>query len=169
MQNTASGRMCVLHLADDSGRHEVVVFREAFERHRPKLREDELLVLEVRLRAPRVRGANAESDAGPDFGMRIEALNVLDLGEARNRFARGVRLICNGGSSGGRLRDLLAPYRSGRCPVYVVYSNRGATCEIDLGESWRVNLHEDLIRSLSEWLSPENVEIVYRESVTGDQ
>jgi DNA polymerase III subunit alpha len=34
-------------------------------------------------------------------------------------------------------------------------------CEIDLGEAWRVNLHDDLIRSLAEWLRPENVHIVY--------
>jgi DNA polymerase III subunit alpha len=64
---------------------------------------------------------------------------------------------------------MLAPYRSGRCPVSVVYSNRGAVCEIDLGESWRVSLHEDLIRSLHDWASPENVRIVYSESVTSDR
>jgi DNA polymerase-3 subunit alpha len=48
--------------------------------------------------------------------------------------------------------------------VSIVYSNRGATCEIDLGEAWRVNLHEDLIKSLAEWFSAENVKIVYNES-----
>ena len=86
---------------------------------------------------------------------------MFDLTEARQRFARGVRLTCNGASSGGRLRDVLAPYRSGTCPVSVVYANRGAVCEIDLGEAWRVNLHDYLIRSLGEWLSPENVRILY--------
>jgi DNA polymerase-3 subunit alpha len=166
IQNTASGRMGVVHLADDTGRYEVVVFREAFEKHRHKLKEDELLVLEVRLRSARMRAGNGEAEAGADYGVRIEAVNVLDLGEARNRFARAVRLVCNGGSPSGRLRELLAPYRSGQCPVSVVYSNRGATCEIDLGEAWRVNLHDELIRSLREWLSPENVTIVYNESVS---
>jgi DNA polymerase-3 subunit alpha len=97
--------------------------------------------------------------------MRIEALNVLDLAEARNRFARGVQITCNGASSGNRLREVLAPYRSGRCPVSIVYSNRDATCEIDLGEAWRVNLHEDLIKSLAESFRPENVRIVYNETV----
>ena len=168
IQNTASGRMGVVHLADDTGRFEVVVFREAFEAHRHKLKEDELLVLEVRLRSARMRAGNGEAEAGADYGMRIEAVNALDLGEARNRFARAVRLVCNGGSPGGRLRELLAPYRSGQCPVSVVYSNRGATCEIDLGEAWRVNLHDELIRSLREWLSPENVTIVYGEGVSRD-
>src|SRR5512134_1178326 len=165
VQTTASGRMGVIQLADDSGRFEIVAFREVFEKHRPKLKEDELLVLEVRLRAARARVVNGESDSGPDFGMRIEALNVLDLAEARSRFARGVRITCNGASSGNRLREVLAPYRSGRCPVSIDYSNRDASCEIDLGEAWRVNLHEDLIKSLAEWFSPENVRIVYNETV----
>jgi len=167
VQTTASGRMGVIQLADDSGRYEIVAFREVFEKHRPKLKEDELLVLEVRLRAARARAAvNGEVEPGPDFGMRIEALNVLDLAEARNRFARGVQITCNGASSGSRLREVLAPYRSGRCPVSIVYANRDASCEIDLGEAWRVNLHEDLIKSLSEWFSPENVRIVYSETAS---
>ena len=168
VQTTASGRMGVIQLADDSGRFEIVAFREVFEKCRHKLKEDELVVLEVRLRAARMRAAvNGEGEPGPDFGMRIEALNVLDLAEARNRFARGVQITCNGASSGNRLREVLAPYRSGRCPVSVVYSNRDASCEIDLGEAWRVNLHEDLIKSLAEWFSPENVKIVYSEPRAG--
>jgi len=170
VQTTASGRMGVIQLADDSGRFEIVAFREVFEKYRQKLKEDELLVLEVRLRMARARAAvNGETDAGPDFGMRIEALNVLDLAEARNRFARGVQITCNGAASGNRLREVLAPYRSGRCPVSIVYSNREASCEIDLGESWRVNLHEDLIKSLLERFSPENVRILYNNAVTGER
>jgi len=168
VQTTASGRMGVIQLADDSGRFEIVAFREVFEKCRQKLKEDELVVLEVRLRAARMRApVNGEGEPAPDFGMRIEALNVLDLAEARNRFARGVQITCNGASSGNRLREVLAPYRSGRCPVSIVYSNRDATCEIDLGEAWRVNLHEDLIKSLTESFRPENVRIVYSEPRAG--
>jgi len=165
IQNTSSGRMGVITLADDSDSNEVIFFGEVFDKFRQKIKEDELLVLEVQLRA-RGGGRNASGDyenAG-ESRPSIRAINAFDLTEARNRFARGVRLTCNGESSGGRLRDLLAPYRSGRCPVSVVYSNRGAACEIDLGDAWRVNLHDDLIKSLSDWLSPENVNIVYSES-----
>jgi DNA polymerase-3 subunit alpha len=163
MQTSALGRMCVVNLSDDTGREEIVVFTRAFDQFRHKLKEDQLLVMEVQRQVRRYRGPEAEADGGGEQRQRIEALTVLDLAEARGRFARGVRLICNGDSSGARLRDVLAPYRSGTCPVSIVYSNRGASCEIDLGEQWRVNLHDDLIRSLSEWLSPENVRIVYGE------
>ncbi len=170
IQNTSSGRMGVIMLADDSDSNEVIFFGEVFDKFRQKIKEDELLVLEVQLRARGGgRTVNGEYESAGEVRASIRAVNALDLTEARNRFARGVQITCNGASSGGRLRDLLAPYRSGRCPVSVVYANRGAVCEIDLGDAWRVNLHDDLIHSLSEWLSPENVKIVYNETVTGDR
>jgi DNA polymerase-3 subunit alpha len=43
-----------------------------------------------------------------------------------------------------------------------VYSSNGAICELDLGDAWRVNLRDELIQSLSDWLEPENVQIVYQ-------
>ncbi len=167
-QNTSSGRMGVITLADDSEANEVIFFGETFDKFRQKIKEDELLVLEVQLRA-RGRPANGEYEGAGETRASIRAVNALDFAEARNRFARGVQLTCNGASSGDRLREMLAPYRSGRCPVSVVYSNRGASCKIDLGEAWRVNLHDDLIKSLSDWLSPENVRIVYDEPRTRQQ
>jgi DNA polymerase-3 subunit alpha len=167
IQNTASGRMGVITLADDADSNEIVFYSDVFDKFRQKIKEDDLLVLEVQLRTRGGgRTVNGEYESAGEARASIRAVNALDLTEARNRFARGVRLTCNGESSGGRLRDLLAPYRSGRCPVSVVYSNRGAACEIDLGDAWRVNLHDDLIRSLSDWLSPENVKIVYNETVS---
>ena len=161
--NTSSGRMGIVTLADDSEPNEIIFFGEAFDKFRHKLKEDELLVMEVELRARGAGGrmVNGEYESGGEARTSIRAVDVLELAEARNRFARGVMITCNGGSEGNKLRDLLTPYRSGRCPVSVVYTNRGASCEISLGDAWRVNLHDDLIQSLHAWLKPENVKIVY--------
>jgi DNA polymerase-3 subunit alpha len=159
LTNTANGRMAIVMLADDSEPNEIVFFGEAFDKFRQKLREDELLVMQVELRSRGGgRGANGEYE---EARTSIRAVDVLDLAEARNHFAHGMTITCNGGSEGSKLRDLLTPYRSGRCPVSVVYSNSGASCEISLGDAWRVNLHDDLIQSLHAWLKPENVKIVY--------
>jgi DNA polymerase-3 subunit alpha len=170
VQNSSNGRMGIITLADDADSNEIVFYSDVFDKFRQKIREDDLLVLEVQLRTRGGgRTVNGEYESAGEARASIRAVNALDLTEARNRFARGVRLTCNGASSGSRLRDLLAPYRSGRCPVSVVYANRGAACEIDLGDAWRVNLHDDLIKSLSDWLSPENVSIVYNDAVAGDR
>jgi hypothetical protein len=45
--------------------------------------------------------------------------------------------------------------------VAVEYSSDGARCEVKLGPAWQVNINEDLIRALSEWLRPENVRVLY--------
>ncbi|MGH9578284.1 MAG: hypothetical protein ACRD3R_12670, partial [Terriglobales bacterium] len=97
-------------------------------------------------------------------GLRLTADRLYDLAAARSRFARKVRLHCNGQSSGSKLKELLAPYRNGGeggCPVSVVYSNNDAVAEIELGDAWRVKLDDGLINSLGNWIEPKNVQIVY--------
>jgi len=99
--------------------------------------------------------------------MRIAADRIYDLAGARSRFARGVRLSMNGEASqagaaaSATLKSLLEPYRNGQCPVAVRYRNGGASVEMQLGDNWRVNLDDALMKSLNEWLRPENVEVLY--------
>jgi DNA polymerase-3 subunit alpha len=45
--------------------------------------------------------------------------------------------------------------------VAVRYRNGGASVEMQLGDTWRVNLEDALVQSLNEWLKPENVEVLY--------
>jgi DNA polymerase-3 subunit alpha len=151
-QMTRRGRMAVILLDDGNARVEVTVFNELYEQHRHWLKEDQLLIVEGKVTHDDFSGS-----------LRISAEKLSDLQSARNRYGAAIRLICNGESSGTKLREILAPYRSGPCAVSVAYSGRGAACEIDLGDAWRVNLQDDLIRSLGDWLKPENVKIVYRE------
>jgi DNA polymerase-3 subunit alpha len=106
-------------------------------------------------------------DEGEAVFMRIAADRIYDLAGARSRFARGVRLSMNGEASqagaaaSATLKGLLEPYRNGPCPVAVRYRNGGASVEMQLGDNWRVNLDDALMKSLAEWLRPENVEVLY--------
>ncbi len=149
--STRRGRMAIIQLEDGTARVDVAVFNELFEANRALLKEDLLLVVEGR----------PEHD---DFtgGIRVTADKLYDLDGVRARFARRVELTCNGGSNGARLRELLAPYRSGNCMVRVTYSNSDAICQVDLGDAWRVAPQETLLQILSDWLAPENVRVVYQ-------
>jgi len=95
------------------------------------------------------------------LSLRITAEKIYDITRARGRFARRLRLSMNGEASAARLKQLLAPYRSGPCAVSVEYRNGRARCELALGDDWRVTPDDKLIRSLHEWLRPENVEFLY--------
>ena len=148
--------MLVVKLSDGTAAQEVTIYNEVLEQGRNFVKEDALLFIEAKVRYVRRSG-----DDGEETFLRVAAEKIYDLVGARAKFARSMRLVCNGQSDGARLRELLSPYKPGSCPVTIQYSNHDAECRIDLGQEWRVKLEDNLIRSLSDWLQPENVQIVY--------
>ena len=100
-------------------------------------------------------------DDGQMQGLRIIAEAVYDLAGARRKWARALRISCNGSSSAQRLFELLEPFRRGHCPITISYSNQASGGDIELGSDWKVNLDEHLLAGLRDWLEPENVTVVY--------
>jgi DNA polymerase-3 subunit alpha len=152
---TRRGKMAIVLLDDGTAQVEVSVYNELWESSRDLIKEDRPLVVQGRVTKDEFTG-----------GFRVVADKLYDLGGARARFARGIRLSLNGDPSTGgvaakRLRELLAPYRPGTCPVRVCYRNGDAVAELRLGDDWRVTLDDALIDALKLWLRPENVEVVY--------
>ena len=149
IQMTRRGRMMMVLLDDGSAQIEISVFNEFFEKHREKLKEDRLLVVQGKVQHDDFTG-----------GLRVSAEDLLDLAALRERFASGLHLAMNGQADAKRLKEALAPYRAERgCPVLVHWENAGASCDVALGEAWRVRPDERLIGELSAWLSPENVQL----------
>jgi DNA polymerase-3 subunit alpha len=153
-QTSRRGKMAFVTLDDGRDRAEIVVFNETFDAHRHLLREDALLVAEVKV-------MQRMGDDGQTQGLRIVADALYDLPGARRKFARGLRLHCNGTSSATRLLELLEPFKSGHTPITIDYQNAASGGELELSAAWRVNLDERLIAQLRESLAPENVEVVY--------
>ena len=155
-----ASRMAIVTFSDANATQEVVIYGETFDQYRSMVVEDAVLVMEVKVRNITRSGGGDEPETS---FTRITAEKIYDLAAARNRFARGMRLTCNGQSSAQKLKELLSPYRNGTCPVSIVYHNRSASCEIELGDAWRINLHDNLLQSLAAWLSEANVTIVYKD------
>ena len=118
------------------------------------IKDDALLVAEVKV-------MQRMGEDGQVPGLRIVAEAIYDLAGARKKWARALKLACNGGSSAERLLQLIEPFKSGTCPVTINYRNAVAGGDIQLGDAWRVNLDDHLLGGLREWLQPENVEVVY--------
>ncbi len=154
VQSSRRGKMAFVTLDDGKGRAEIMVYSETFEAARPLLREDQLIVMEVKVSA-------RMSDDGEQQGMRVIAETVLDLAAFRRRWAKGLRLACNGNASAARLAEILQPFRSGEKPVTIAYRNARVGGEVELPDEWRVKLDDSLIEALGEWLKPENVQVVY--------
>ncbi|HEY7945651.1 MAG TPA: DNA polymerase III subunit alpha [Casimicrobiaceae bacterium] len=153
-QTSRRGKMAFVTLDDGRDQSEIVIYNDTFDAHRHLLREDAVLVAEVKVQ-------QRVGDDGQVQGLRIVADAVYDLAGARRKWARALRLSCNGASSAQRLFDLIEPFRSGHCPVTINYRNQASDGDIELGSEWRVNLDEHLLTGLREWLAPENVSVVY--------
>ncbi|HEU0282363.1 MAG TPA: OB-fold nucleic acid binding domain-containing protein, partial [Gallionella sp.] len=150
IQQTRRGRMAVVTLDDGSAQIEMTVFNEEYERSKPWIREDELLV---------VRGkATLDEYSG---NVRVSGEELFDFASARSNFAQQLALRCNGKVGVAQLKKLFIPYRDGKCPVQIHYCNDDASCQLRLGETWQVTLHDDLLRGLRELLRGENVKVVY--------
>jgi DNA polymerase-3 subunit alpha len=162
-QRTQQGRMVIVNLSDGTATQELTVYNEVFDQYRDLVKEDAVIVAEAKVRSVR-RSVGEEGEA---VFTRITAERIYDVAGARSRFARGVRLSMNGevsqagAAASATLKSLLEPYRNGPCPVAVCYKNGGASVEMQLGDNWRVSLDDALMKSLNEWLRPENVEVLY--------
>ena len=158
-QMTRRGRMMVVMLDDGTAQLEVTVFNELFEKHRDKLKEDALLVVQGKVQRDDFSG-----------GVRVSAEELLDLAAVRERFAARLRIEMNGQADAKRLAELLAPYRGageGTCLVLVHYENGAASCDVALGEGWRVRPDTQLLEQLAAWLAPESVHLVYANGGAG--
>ncbi|MER2514567.1 MAG: DNA polymerase III subunit alpha [Nitrosomonas ureae] len=163
IQMTRRGKMGVISLDDGKARIELVIFSELFDANRIWLKEDQLLIAEAKIS---LRGYNGDEEDG----LRITAERLYNLAGIRSRFAKQIKIYCNlltlDQISG--LKKLLIPFSTQTqksladfCPITVVYRNDIASGELELGNDWRVHLHDDLLQSLNTHFKTKNVEIVY--------
>ncbi|HEY9100529.1 DNA polymerase III subunit alpha [Chitinimonas sp.] len=146
------GKMAFVTLDDATVKRDVMVYAEAYEEARNKLREDALLIMEVKA---------SEDSYGGGGGMRIVAERILDLAEARSRFARSLNLGINGNGDIAKLRKLVEPFAGGACPVRINYRNDRAACALQLGQDWGVTLRDELLADLRSWLGEDEVKVQF--------
>ena len=94
------------------------------------------------------------------------ARKLFDLPSARSAYASMLKISCNGQSDAIKLTTILKPFcakaeNKKLCPVKIEYHNAEGHVGLMLGDSWRVELQDDLIHHLQAWLSKENVKILY--------
>ncbi|NOS97461.1 MAG: DNA polymerase III subunit alpha [Methylotenera sp.] len=153
---TGRGKMAIVTLDDGTTRIEVVVGSELLNQSQQLLKGDQLIIVEGRVSNDEFSG-----------GVRVNARKLFDLPTLRNSKATFLKISCNGQADAAKLKALLAPYRKSAsdeqrgCAVKVEYHNKSSKVELMLGNDWRVDLHEELIAGLTQWLSKSNVKILY--------
>lgn len=147
-------RMAFVILDDRSGRIELAVFSEAYNRFRNYLVKDKLLVVEGTVSVDEYSG-----------GFKMSAERIFDIDEAREQYARRVEIGVNAAQAGNGFPDSLAqvlePFREGRCPVWLDYAGDGARARLVLGPEWRVRPSDALIHRLKELAGADKVRVIY--------
>jgi len=154
VQTSRRGKMAFVVLDDGRASAEITVYGEVLDSARALLREDQLVIADVKV-------TQRMTEDGEAQGMRIIADNVYDLAAIRRKYAKGLRLACNGNASAAKLAEILTPFRPGEKPVTIAYRNDRVGGEVALPDKWRVNLDDALLERLRKWLAPDNVHVLY--------
>jgi len=154
---TQRGKMAIVTIDDAIARVDVVVGSEMLNQSTHLIKEDNLLVIEGRVSHDEFSG-----------GIRVNARKLYDLAAARSNYASMLKISCNGQSDAAKLTAILNPYKRKNtdsdkkwCPVKIDYHNTKSQVSMMLGDAWRVELHDELLQHLTDWLSKENVKILY--------
>jgi DNA polymerase III subunit alpha len=148
------GPRVILTLDDRTGRIEVTLFDEVYQKHRDLVAKDALVLIEGMLRFDEF------SDA-----WRLSARRITELDKAREQEARRLVLKwpqrADSAALLGRLAEVLTPWRPGPCPVTVEYSGSGACGALTLGGEWTVRASRELLEQLEGLVGRGGVEVVY--------
>lgn len=154
MQSKRGDRIAFVTLDDRTGRVELGVFAENYQKYRDLLVKDKLLVVE---------GTVSIDDFSGSFRMSCD--HIFDIEQARERFAKRleIRLEQSEAANGfvDSLSQLLKLYGKGGCPVVLNYEGNGARAKLALGAEWQVRPADELIHRLNELAGQERVRVVY--------
>ncbi|HET6471655.1 MAG TPA: DNA polymerase III subunit alpha, partial [Pseudomonadales bacterium] len=140
MRNKRGELLSFTVLDDGSGRIELSVYADVYEKHKAKIFKDAVLVAE---------GEVQQDDYNGSLKMKVGAIYTMD--DARRRYADCLQIEVAGAASADlarRLRRLLAPHRQNVCPVAIAYRSPAAEGRLVLGPEWRVAPSDELLQSL---------------------
>jgi DNA polymerase III subunit alpha len=148
------GPRVILTLDDRTGRIEVNLFEDVFQKYRDLVTKDALLLVDGMLRFDEF------SDS-----WRLSARRLVELDKVRESQAR--RLVLKWPRNGNsklllnRLAEVLAPWRPGPCPITVEYTGATATGALTLGNDWSVRASRELLEQLETLVGRGGVQVLY--------
>lgn len=147
-------RMAIATLDDQSARIDVTLFNDEYEKHRALLEADALLVVQGAIMHDEYTG-----------GIRMKVSSVFDMASARQFFVKRLSLRISPDliteNIVEQLTAMLKPYRGGKCPVFIEYLQENSQAQLKLGDEWRINADDQLLKMLRDWLGHDQVIIEF--------
>ena len=153
-QRRRPGKGAFVALDDGSGRLEVAIFDRVLADCADIVSNDEILVVSGRVEPDDFNG-----------GYRMIAEQVMDLDQARSRYARRLLLELDAPSPDLEVhRDLeaaLRPYREGGTPVVLHYRNGTFELDMRLGERWQIRPCAELLAAVDGLEAVKTARLMY--------
>src|SRR5699024_10392750 len=123
---------------DRSGRIDIMLFSDALERYQHLLVKDKILVATGQISVDDFNG-----------GLRMIVRELMDIDEAREKYARGLAISLLESQVNDRLlkqlQQLLEQYKEGVIPIRLYYQRHNARAKLDFGTMWRVSPNDTLL------------------------
>jgi DNA polymerase-3 subunit alpha len=151
-QTKRGDRIAIFSLDDGSSQIEVVCFSECYQKYRPLLVEDQMIVVDGEV------GIDDFSNSA-----RILGRELYTIDQARERFAKYMQISIKELQSidAQQFRQVMAGHLGGTCPVVIRHLKDSIQTNIRLGQKWLVKPTEDFLTKVREQLAVENIEIIY--------
>ena len=158
-RQTRQGKTMAFAMLDDrTGRIEVALFNDVFEKYRDILSaNDEPIIVEGSLGVDHYSG-----------GLRLVADKLYSMEQARSEFARSITIVWPANlenqefdSRIDMLQSALQPYCGGKCPIVICYQTENAKSVVQLGDNWRIHPTEVVIEKLRRIEGFPGVEVQY--------
>jgi len=154
MVSKRGDKIAFVTLDDRTGRVEIGVFAEAYQKFRDILIKDQLLIVE---------GVAAIDDYSGAFKMSTD--QIYDVEKARERFAKRIDVVVASdvAQTGfvDKFAQVIAPFRQGNLPISIEYLGDKARGTIVLGDGWRISPADELIHRIEEITGKATVNVTY--------
>ncbi|NVK22755.1 MAG: DNA polymerase III subunit alpha [Kangiellaceae bacterium] len=157
VMNTKRGdKMAILTLDDKSGRCDVTVYAETFERYRDLLSKDNVVVVEGEARHDDYSG-----------GTSVSARDVMSFEQAREKYCKKIELTLSDSIIGPdtieELTEKLSHHKDGICPIIIKlqYQQKQIAGDFMLSEEWKVQPVDALVFTLKHLPGCVDYRVVY--------
>ncbi|WP_114417359.1 DNA polymerase III subunit alpha [Marinospirillum perlucidum] len=157
MKNKRGDTLGFLTLDDRSGRIEVAVMGETFDRYQHLLEKDTLLIVEGEVREDSFTG-----------GLALRCKEITAMADARSRYARAVeiRLDENQYTPGfaDQLETTLTPYRVSEqgLNLEIAFHSQVGSAQLCFPENWQVIPHDHLLEELMRHFGKDRIRLLYK-------
>lgn len=144
-------KMAFLGLEDNTGLSEVAIFSDLYQKSKPYLVKDEILIMEGSVSIDKESGAK-----------KMRAENIYNLSAARERFASHLSIIISKTQDNlniiAKLKEILTQDIPipGDCPVIIDYWDSEFKAQYHLPSDWNVHPTDELIEALQAVVGSEN-------------